>query len=123
MGYLAAGLVFTSLGVNSLIYQGQSAKQAGSAGFILLSMVIVRITIQYMLRVGSLEFLCLRYDRLSGSSISDQRPRLRIANISTLSPCTKSDKAPTATAGLCPTRMETGQIRRTRHRKCILPLN
>ncbi|KAJ9391944.1 hypothetical protein DTO063F5_703 [Paecilomyces variotii] len=41
VGYLAAGLVFTTLGVNSLVYQSQSSKQAAAAGFILLSMVII----------------------------------------------------------------------------------
>ncbi|KAL2001456.1 hypothetical protein VTN02DRAFT_1713 [Thermoascus thermophilus] len=41
VGYLAPGLVFTTLAVNSLIYQDESVKQAAAAGFILLSMVIV----------------------------------------------------------------------------------
>lgn len=40
-GYLSAGLVFTTLAVNSLVYQPQSSKQAAAAGFILLSMIIV----------------------------------------------------------------------------------
>jgi SHO1 osmosensor len=39
--YLSAGLVFTTLAVNSLVYQPQSSKQAAAAGFILLSMIIV----------------------------------------------------------------------------------
>lgn len=41
VGYLASGLVFTTLAVNSLVYQPQSSKQAAGAGFILLSMVII----------------------------------------------------------------------------------
>ncbi|KAL2220004.1 putative high osmolarity signaling protein Sho1 [Thermoascus aurantiacus ATCC 26904] len=41
VGYLAAGLVFTTLAVNSLVYQDESSKQAAAAGFILLSMVII----------------------------------------------------------------------------------
>lgn len=40
-GYLSAGLVFTTLAVNSLVYQPQSSKQAAAAGFILLSMIII----------------------------------------------------------------------------------
>jgi SHO1 osmosensor len=41
VGYLSSGLVFTSLAVNSLVYQPQSSKQAAAAGFILLSMIII----------------------------------------------------------------------------------
>ncbi|OJJ48312.1 hypothetical protein ASPZODRAFT_62530 [Penicilliopsis zonata CBS 506.65] len=41
VGYLAAGLVFTTLAVNTDVYQPQPAKQAAGAGFILLSMVII----------------------------------------------------------------------------------
>jgi SHO1 osmosensor len=44
VGFLAAGLVLTSVSVNDLIYYSNSPKQAASAGFILLSMVIVRRT-------------------------------------------------------------------------------
>lgn len=42
VGFLAAGLVFTTSSVNSLIYWQNSAKEAAAAGFILLSMVSVR---------------------------------------------------------------------------------
>jgi SHO1 osmosensor len=38
---LAAGLVFTSSAVNSLIYAPSGAKEASAAGFILLSIVSV----------------------------------------------------------------------------------
>ncbi|KAG5291901.1 osmosensor protein [Histoplasma ohiense] len=41
VGYLAAGLTFTTLAVNSLIYDDQASKQAGAAGFILQSMVTI----------------------------------------------------------------------------------
>ncbi|KAF2770655.1 high osmolarity signaling protein SHO1B [Teratosphaeria nubilosa] len=41
VGFLAAGLVFTTSSVNSLIYYAQPAKEAGAAGFILLSMVSI----------------------------------------------------------------------------------
>jgi SHO1 osmosensor len=40
--YLAAGLVFTTSAVNSLVYSSEAAKEAAAAGFILLSMVSVR---------------------------------------------------------------------------------
>ena len=43
VGFLAAGLVFTTSSVNSLIYYPDGAKEAGAAGFILLSMVAVSI--------------------------------------------------------------------------------
>lgn len=42
VGYLACGLVLTTSSVNSLVYSVNGAKEAGSAGFILLSMVTVR---------------------------------------------------------------------------------
>lgn len=41
-GFMAAGLVFTTSSVNSLIYYSEAPKEAGAAGFILLSMVAVR---------------------------------------------------------------------------------
>ncbi|KAI9929943.1 Transmembrane osmosensor [Aspergillus wentii] len=41
VGYLAAGLVFTTLAVNTLVYEPASSSQAAAAGFILLSMVII----------------------------------------------------------------------------------
>lgn len=41
VGYLAAGLVFSTLAPNSLVYQSQASAQAAGAGFILLSMVII----------------------------------------------------------------------------------
>ena len=44
VGFLAAGLVFTTSSVNSLIYWSDKAKQAAAAGFILLSMVSVSPT-------------------------------------------------------------------------------
>ena len=41
VGFLSAGLVFTTSSVNSLIYWSDGAKEAGAAGFILLSMVCI----------------------------------------------------------------------------------
>lgn len=43
VGFLAAGLVFTTSSVNSLIYWSDRSKEAAAAGFILLSMVSVGI--------------------------------------------------------------------------------
>lgn len=42
VGFLAAGLIMTSVSVNELIYTSNGAKEAAAAGFILLSMVNVR---------------------------------------------------------------------------------
>ena len=42
VGFMAAGLVFTTSSVNSLIYFPDGSKEAAAAGFILLSMVAVR---------------------------------------------------------------------------------
>lgn len=44
VGYMGAGLVLTSSSVNSLIYYSEGSRQAAGAGFILLSMVNVRLT-------------------------------------------------------------------------------
>ncbi|KAI2793775.1 High osmolarity signaling protein sho1 [Penicillium oxalicum] len=41
VGYLACGLVLTSLAANNTVYASQGAMQAAGAGFILLSMVII----------------------------------------------------------------------------------
>ena len=41
VGFLSAGLVFTSSVINALVYQADGAKEAAAAGFILLSMVAV----------------------------------------------------------------------------------
>lgn len=41
VGYLACGLVLTTSSVNSLVYSANGAKEAASAGFILLSMVTI----------------------------------------------------------------------------------
>jgi SHO1 osmosensor len=40
-GYLAAGIVLVSSGINQLLYSNSGAREAASAGFILLAMVIV----------------------------------------------------------------------------------
>lgn len=41
VGFLAAGLVFTTSAVNSLVYSSDGAHEAAAAGFILLSMVAI----------------------------------------------------------------------------------
>ncbi|KAK5685254.1 Transmembrane osmosensor [Elasticomyces elasticus] len=41
VGFLAAGMVFTTSSVNSLIYYENGAKEAAAAGFILMSMVSI----------------------------------------------------------------------------------
>jgi SHO1 osmosensor len=41
VGYLSSGLVLTALGINSLVYSSDSSRQAGAAGLILLSIVII----------------------------------------------------------------------------------
>ncbi|PYH41681.1 osmosensor SHO1 [Aspergillus saccharolyticus JOP 1030-1] len=41
VGYLSAGLVISTISVNSLVYESDAAAQAAGAGFILLSMVII----------------------------------------------------------------------------------
>lgn len=43
--FLGAGLVFTTSSVNSLIYTPDAAKEAAAAGFILLSIVAVRVSV------------------------------------------------------------------------------
>lgn len=42
-GYLAGGMVLVTSSVNSLVYSKNGSRQAAAAGFILLSMVVVRI--------------------------------------------------------------------------------
>lgn len=42
VGFLAAGMVMTTSAVNALVYSSNGAREAGAAGFILLSMVAVR---------------------------------------------------------------------------------
>ena len=44
-GFLAAGLVFTTSAVNSLIYFPQASKEAAAAGFILLSIDCVSLVL------------------------------------------------------------------------------
>ena len=41
VGYLAAGMVFTTSAVNALVYDSEGSDEAAAAGFILLSMVAV----------------------------------------------------------------------------------
>ena len=44
VGFLATGLVYTSSIVNALVYDSDGAMEAAAAGFILLSMVAVRMS-------------------------------------------------------------------------------
>ena len=41
-GYLSGGMVLTTSSVNSLVYSKSGSREAAAAGFILLSMIIVR---------------------------------------------------------------------------------
>ena len=41
VGFLAAGLTYSTAVINSLVYDPEGAKEAAAAGFILLSMVTV----------------------------------------------------------------------------------
>jgi hypothetical protein len=54
VGYLAAGLLLTTSSVNALVYSSNGAREAAAAGFILLSMVAVCISLFLRLRVWSL---------------------------------------------------------------------
>lgn len=78
-GYLGGGMVLTTSGVNSLIYSDSGARQAAGAGFILLSMVVVRNTCMRT-RCSTNEF------RSFGSSTLDLPHRPRRARSSTPSP-------------------------------------
>lgn len=43
VGYLAAGLILTTSSCNTLVYSSNGAREAAAAGFILMSMVAVRL--------------------------------------------------------------------------------
>lgn len=77
-GFMAAGLVFTTSSVNSLIYYSEAPKEAGAAGFILLSMVAVSTTLTKT--YGALSDLFAdRVDlllRLPAAGIAPPDPRL-----------------------------------------------
>lgn len=85
VGYLACGLVLTTSSVNSLVYSANGAKEAASAGFILLSMVTVRCSHtnpldsyhwSYCLPLYRRNHADQANNRLSGSSISALHPQL-----------------------------------------------
>jgi hypothetical protein len=83
VGFLAAGLVFTTSSVNSLIYYPEGSKEAGAAGFILLSMVAVS------LRKYDDNNDELTISRLCGSSTTDPSHRRPIDRRSTRSRYTR----------------------------------
>ena len=90
MGFLSAGLVFTTSSVNTLVYSPRGEEEAAAAGFILLSMVAVGEIISPLVEMAGLTFF-----RLSGSSTLGLLLKPAIAAISIRSPCTKNN------AGLC----------------------
>jgi len=53
VGYLSAGVVFTSSAVNSLIYASSGAKEASAAGFILLAIVSIAWIFYYGSQPGA----------------------------------------------------------------------
>lgn len=61
VGYLACGLVLTTSSVNSLVYSANGAKEAASAGFILLSMVTVRAQVASRRQPRLLSLSCLSW--------------------------------------------------------------
>lgn len=92
VGFLAAGLVFTSSVINALVYSADGAKEAAAAGFILLSMVAV-----WHGRPWEFREHVLTRCRSCGSFTSDQHHKLLTEAISIPSPYIKSSGAPCAT--------------------------
>lgn len=115
VGYLAAGLVFTTLAVNSLVYQDESSKQAAAAGFILLSMVIVRT---YSARCARGHRFADSTRRSFGSSTSARLLRLPIADSSIRSLSTKSSSSTILIATADPCRMPMVLRRATNLLRC-----
>ena len=85
MGFLAAGLVFTTSAVNSLVYSPDGAKEAAAAGHILLSMIAVRSSISTPMDKTDLD------NRLSGSSTSGRPLKLLTVDTSTRLLSTKTN--------------------------------
>ena len=83
VGFLAAGLTYSTSIVNDLVYSPEGDKEAAAAGFILLSMVMVSASFAVV------KWL-LTYPRLCGSYILAQHLKPRTEAISTPLPCTKS---------------------------------
>ena len=95
VGYLAAGLVFTTSAVNSLVYSPEGAKEAAAAGFILLSMVAVSGFFTHpWLNVAD-------FHRSSGCSILGPLHPLLHAVTSTPLLCTKTNESHIETADRC----------------------
>ena len=85
VGFLAAGLVFTSSVINALVYSADGAKEAAAAGFILLSMVAV-----WHGRPREFRAHVLTRCRLYGSFTLDQHHKLPTEAILIPSPYIKS---------------------------------
>ncbi len=115
------GLVYMPSIINVLVYSSDGAKEASAAGFILLSMVMVR---EYSAKAL---YPTLTSSRLYGSSTSAQHPKPRTEATSTPSLYTKNnvDQRATAAPSHLTTPMAT-QKQRTQtptHPKCTHPPN
>lgn len=86
VGYLACGLVLTSSSVDSVIRYSNGAKEANAAGHILLSMINVCCYFPWHTSNAGTN----SWDRLYGSSISDQHPPPSPEHILTPLRCTKT---------------------------------
>ena len=73
VGFLSAGLVFTTSSVNSLIYYSDGAKEAGAAGFILMSMIAVCMAPQETARIERTDVFCRSFG--SSTTARNRKPR------------------------------------------------
>ena len=96
VGFLAAGLTYSTAIVNTLVYSSDGAKEASAAGFILLSMVMVLLPRPRWCS----DILTL--PRSSGSSTSAPRHKPPIVDTSTPSPSTKNNAPQPAIVAPCP---------------------
>jgi len=92
-GFMAAALVFTTSSVNSLIYYSDAPKEAGAAGFILLSMVSVSSN-RSLSAFQATNIVC----RSSGSSTTARNHRHRTGRLWTRMPCTRKAAHPAGQA-------------------------
>ena len=96
VGFMSAGLVFTTSSVNSLIYYSEGSKEAAAAGFILLSMVTVWALQTLTLSLHTTNVLL----RSSGYSTTAPNPKPPTAAPSTPSPYTKTTPQAAAQAAI-----------------------